>query len=118
MRHKFNGVDVRTPTSFSWDIEDIETSESGMTLDGVGHSDLLAQKRILTYSWADPTAEETSHILQLINQKIYVTVTYPDAESGQWETREFKATKRNAPFRDLRVGKRIYTSLSLGFRER
>ena len=118
MAHKFNGVDVRTPTSFSWDSEEIETPESGTTLDGLDHSDVLTNKVSLAYAWLDPTAEEVSTILTLVKRSRYVTITYPDAETGTYLTKEFKPTSKGAPLRDLRVGAMLYTSLSLGFKER
>jgi len=117
MLHKFNGVDVRTPTSFSWDTEDIEVGAVTMA-DGREYSEVLAQKVTINYDWTDPKKEEVSTILQLINQSRYVTITYPDAKSGTYETREFKATKKGAPFRDLRVGALMYSQLSLSFKER
>lgn len=118
MAHKFNGVDVRTPTSFSWDTKEIETSGSGMTLDGLDHSDVLAEKIILKYEWSDPTKEEVSAYLQLIKQSRYIEITYPDAETGTYLTKQFKPTNKSAPFRELRVGAILYSSLSFGFEER
>lgn len=118
MAHKFNGIDVKTPTSFSWDMEDIELAESGMTLDGKSHRDILAQKRSIGYQWTDPSKEEVALYLQLINRSSYVKITYPDAMSGTYETREFSTVKRGAPFRNLRVGALLYSTLSLDFKER
>jgi len=115
--HKFNGTDIRTPTSFSWDIEDIIVGEI-MTQDGLDHSSRLTQKRAISYGWTDPSAIEVAAILQLLNQSRYVTITYPDAMSGVYETKEFKVENRGAPFRNLRVGALLYSSLSLGFKER
>jgi len=115
--HKFNGIDIMTPTSFSWDLEDVVEGEI-MTQDGKDHSTILTQKRILTYSWVDPTKTEVSSILQLANQSRYVSITYPDSMSGAYETKEFKADKKSAPFRDLRVGALLYSALSLSFKER
>ena len=117
MAHKFNDIDVRTPTSFSWDMEPIETSEKP-TADGKDHTKIIAYKRKLEYEWQDPKKEEVSTILLLINQTRFVSVTYPDAMSNTYETREFKVVKRSAPFRSLRVGARLYETLSLSFEER
>lgn len=118
MAHKFNGVDVRTPTSFNWDMEDILSGESGRsTNNGRSNVDIIAQKRKISYKWSDPSTEEVSSILQLINQKGIVNITYPDAMSGIYETRDFKTIKRGAPFRDLRVGARVFSELSLDFEE-
>ena len=118
MAHKFNGIDIRTPTSFSWDKEEVETQESGITLDGLDHSDVLATKDTLSYSWLDPTAEEVSIILTLIKQSRYVAVTYPNPETNTYLTKEFKPTSKSAPFRDFRVGARLYSALILNFKER
>lgn len=118
MDHKFNGVDVRTPTSFSWDESELETSESGTTLDGLDHSDVLANKVKLKYTWSDPTKEEVSEILTLLKQSRYTLITYPDAVTGTYLTKEFKPKGKNAPFRELRVGSRLYQTLSLNFEER
>jgi hypothetical protein len=118
MAHKFNGVDVRTPTSFSWDTKEVQTAESGTTLDGLDHSDVLADKVNLKYAWLDPTPEEVSTYLTLIKQSRYTTITYPDASTNTYLTKEFKPTGRSAPFRDLRVGARLYSVLSLTFEER
>jgi hypothetical protein len=118
MAHKFNGVDVRTPTSFSWDQEEIETAESGTTLDGLDHSDVLADKVSLKYTWLDPTPEEVSTYLTLAKQNRYVTITYPDPVANTWVTKEFKPSGKSAPFRDLRVGAKLYSALNLSFKER
>jgi hypothetical protein len=115
--HKFNGIDVRTPTSFGWDMEPIEIG-SVTTADGLDHSEILTQKRTLNYEWSDPSKEEVATYLQLINQNRYVSITYPDAMSGTYETREFKTVKKGAPFRNLRVGALLYSKLSLDFKER
>ena len=116
--HKFNGVVVKTPTSFSWDLQEIETNESGVTLDGLDHSDILAKKRVLSYAWQDPKESDVSLILQLVNANRYVNITYYDIMAGKEETRVFKPKKNSVPYRDLRVGKRQLSSLSLDFEER
>lgn len=118
MEHKFNGVDIRTPTSFSWDSTEVETPESGTTLDGLDHSDVLTNKVTLSYAWLDPTSEEVSTILSLVKRSRYVNITYPDAETGTYLTKEFKPTQKGAPFRDLKVGAKLYSTLTLSFKER
>jgi hypothetical protein len=116
MAHKFNGTDVRTPTSFNWDLKDIEAN-SYRDANGMSHYSIIAQKRTISYKWLDPTAEEVSTILQLVNQANYVNISYPDAMSNIYETRAFKPLKRSAPFRNLRVGAKLYSELSFDFEE-
>jgi hypothetical protein len=117
MAHRFNGVDVRTPTSFNWDLKDIEAEESGRTLDGIYHVELIAKKRMISYKWSDPSATEVSTILQLINSSNAVNITYPDALSNTYETRKFRSLKKSAPFRNYRVGAKLYSELTLDFEE-
>ena len=117
MAHKFNDVEIRTPTSFEWDMEDIEAGNGFTSQDGVYHFEILAQKRNLSYQWTDPSAEEVSSILTLINQDRIISVTYPDAMSNEYETRNFKIQKRSAPFRSLRVGAKMYSALSIDLKE-
>ena len=116
--HKFNGVEIRTPTSFSWNSKEIETEESGITQDGLDHSDVLAEKVTLKYDWKDPSISEVSAILTLVKQKRYVSIYYPDAVTGTYIEKDFKPTGKDAPFRELRVGARLYSVLSLTFEER
>jgi hypothetical protein len=117
MSHNFNGVDVRTPTSFNWELKDIESYSDRDTLDGTLHVEVVAQKRNISYKWADPTVEEVATILQLVNQSSTVNIRYPDALSGTYETRKFRALKKTAPFRNFRVGARSYSELALEFEE-
>lgn len=115
--HKFNNYIIRTPTDFSWDLEDILVGEDMTTADGKDNSAILTQKRVISYSWGDPTPAEVSYILGLTNQSRYVAIYYPDAING-YETREFMCIKKSAPSRQYRVGALLYSSLTLSFRER
>lgn len=117
MAHKFNGIDVRTPTSFNWELSDIETGNTYRDGDGNTRYYILTQKRSISYEWLDPTAEEVSFILQLVNQKDFVSITYPDALSGTYETRAFRPLKKSAPFRNFRVGAKLYSRLAFEFEE-
>lgn len=114
--HKFNNTQVRTPTEFTWDTKTVEAGSP--TADGKDHSVILSEKRILSYTWSDPTKEEVSQILALVKETRYTNIEYPDAETGTDVTGEFRITKNSAPFRSLRVGQKIYSKLSLSFEER
>lgn len=116
MGHKFNGTDIRTPTSFTWDMEDDEAGGE-KTADGKEHSTIVASKVALSYQWSDPSVEETATIFQLVAASRYVSITYPDPTTGGFTTGTFKPTKKGVPFRELRVGERLYQTLSLDFKE-
>lgn len=116
MKHKFNDVEIRTPTSFSVELEDYESGDSCTTLDGIVHTDVITQKRVLSYQWADPDTDEIKKILELVSDP-FVKVYYPDPING-WETRVFKRSGRKIPFRDYRIGERQVKSLSFTLKEK
>ena len=81
------------------------------------HSTITARKVLLSYQWNNPTISDTSIILQLVHASRYVSITYPDPITGGYVTGTFKPSKKNIPFRDLRVGAMSYQTLSLDFKE-
>lgn len=115
---KFDGVEVKDPSSFQWDISDISSEESGRsTNDGKANKDIIASKRKLSIVWSNPTKNEASTILQLITGKAFINVTYPDALSGNTETRKFYVGDRSAPMRRWTIDEKAYSSVSFNFVE-
>jgi hypothetical protein len=114
---KINGTTIKTPSSFQWSLQDLSSEDSGRTLDGVAHKDIIAQKRKLDCGWSGLTSEETSTILQTVNTSAIFKVTYPDAMSGTNETRKFYVGDRSAPVMMWTADKKIYSSLSFNFIE-
>ena len=114
---KVNGTAVKTPSSFSWGLQDVSDSASGRTQDSIMHKNRVAQKRKIQLSWNKPTKEETAAILQAFNQE-YIDVTYPDAMSGTDETRTFYVGDRSAPMKMWTVNRKIYSQVSFDIIER
>lgn len=76
-----NGTAIKTPSSFSWGLQDVSDSASGRTQDTIMHKNRVGQKRKIALGWNNPTKEEAAAILQAFNPE-YINVTYPDAMSG------------------------------------
>lgn len=112
-----DGAEVKTPSAFSWGLEDILDSASGRTQDAVMHNNRVAQKRKLSVSWSAPTPEETSAILKAFNPE-YVNVRYPDALSGEYETRTFYVGDKSSPLKIWTIGNKRYESISFDLTER
>lgn len=112
-----DGVAVKTPSSFSWGLQDISGSDSGRTQDTVMHKNRIAQKRQISLSWTAPTPQEVSAILKAFNPE-YVSVTYPDAMSGTDETRTFYVGDRSAPVKIWTIGNKRYENVSFELIER
>lgn len=116
---KIDGVAVKSPSVFQWDISDLSSDESGRsTNDARMNKDIIAMKRKLSCVWQSPTKEETSHILQLVTGKPYVMITYPDSLSGLDETREFTVGDRSTPMEIWNINNKRYSTLSFNFIER
>lgn len=112
-----NGVAVKTPSSFSWGLQDVSDSASGRTQDAIMHKNRIAQKRKLSLSWNNPTKEETAVILQTFNPE-YVQIKYPDAMSGTDETRTFYVGDRTAPMKIWTISNKRYSQVSFNVIER
>lgn len=112
-----DGIAVKTPSSFSWGLQDICDSATGRTLDAVMHKNRISQKRKLSISWNYPTSAEASEILKAFNPE-YVTVRYPDALSGVEETRIFYVEDRSAPMKIWTINNKRYSQVSFELNER
>ena len=112
-----DGTEIKTPSSFSWGLQDVSSSESGRTQDSLMHKDRVAQKRKISLAWNNPTDKETAEILKAFNPE-YIDVTYPDAMSGTNETRTFYVRDRTAPMKMWTVNKKIYSQISFNIVER
>ena len=112
-----NGVAIKTPSSFSWGLQDVSDSASGRTDDAIMHKNRIAQKRKRSFIWSALTPAETAVILQAFNPE-YISITYPDAMSGKNETRTFYAGDRSAPVKIWTIGNKHYESVSFDVIER
>ena len=73
---KIDGVTVPTPSDYDFGIEDLSSEETGRTLDGVMHKDVVAIKHYYTCTWNKLSWEDASQLLRLVDGKTEVTVTY------------------------------------------
>lgn len=114
---KVNGVVIKTPSSFSWGLQDVSDSASGRTQDALMHKNRVAQKRKIALGWNNPTKEEAAAILQAFDLE-YIEVTYPDAKSGTDETRTFYVGDRSAPMKIWTINNKRYSQVSFDIIER
>lgn len=116
---KINGVAVKSPSVFTWDIFDQSSEESGRsTNDGRMNKDIVSRKRKLTCTWNGLSRTEAKTILQAVSGSAFFSVTYPDSLSGQDETRTFYVGDRSTPFRIWTANNKRYSSLTFNLIER
>lgn len=112
-----DGVEIKDPSSFIWGLQDVSDSAAGRTQDTIMHKNRVGQKRKISLTWNGIKRDVASEVLQAFNPE-YVEVTYPDALSGQYETRTFYVGDRSAPMKMWTVNKKIYSQVSFEIIER
>ena len=98
---KINGIAVKTPQGCTWSLQDLSSDDSGRTLDGIMHKDIVAQKRKLVCKWAAMTWQECSVIANFMKNKgVEVSLTYPDIMAGNYITKVFYTGDMSVPYFD------------------
>lgn len=112
-----DGVAMPEPSEFTWGESDISASDAGRTEDLLMHKNRLGSKRTLHIAWQNTDSATTSRILQAFYPE-YVSVRYPDARSGSYETRTFYCGDRSAPVRYWWYNHKRYSTVSFDLIER
>lgn len=111
----------RDPSSWGWGLQDISSSDAGRVQDtgNTMYKMRTSQKRKITLTWNQPTAEVTAEILQAFNPE-YVYVKYHDAMSNSWEVRQFYVGDRTSMLQYFQIPKlgTRYSTVSFDIVER
>ena len=114
---KVDGVSLPCPSEYTWGLQDVSAGESGRTDDALMHKNRVAQKRKLQLAWVGLDWQQTAQIMQAVNPE-YITVTYPDMLSGQYEVRTFYVGDRTAPVKFWWTNRKMIEKISFDFIER
>ena len=114
---RVNGTKVKTPSSFSWGLQDVSASDAGRTQDALMHKNMVAQKRKIAMSWSMPSPDEARAILLAFNNE-YFDVTYYDPLDGDIVTRTFYAGDKTAPVKIWTANNKRYEQISFDIIER
>lgn len=113
-----DGRAVKTPSTFAWGLQDVSGSQAGrVELNDLMYKNRTSQKRKLSLGWNNPNVAETAAILQAFNPE-YISIRYPDALSGTYQTREFYVGDRSTSLRSWMPGRERYTSVTFDVIER
>lgn len=110
-----NGTAVRCPSAYQYDLQDVSASNAGRTEDGKMHKERIGQCVKLELRWDYIPSADVAVILQAFNPE-YFDVTYLDAKSGTFQTKEFYAGDRTAPMYNAKLG--LWTNLTFNIIER
>ncbi len=114
---KVDGVRIKTPSSFTWELNDVSASDAGRTQDALMHKNRVARKRKIQLSWSMPTPDEAKAILTAFSPE-YFKVTYYDPLAGAIQTRTFYAGDQQAPVKIWTAGNKRYETISFNIIER
>lgn len=109
---EFNGVSVKTPTTFKPNMATTSTEDSDRTQDLVMHNTPMGTIESYSFEWKYIEPEEAAKIVQQIKNKSQYSLRYLSADIGQWITKTFYTS--NYTFGTLTVsnGKFVWESLS------
>ena len=110
-------VNLKDPQKLSYDIYDIDSSETGRTQTGEVFRDRVAVKRKLTCSWGPLNASELSALLKATEDQFF-TLTFPDGKTGSNSTMTCYVGDRSSPAYILAEGKWLWEGLSMNFIEK
>jgi hypothetical protein len=96
-----SGVTV-SPTTYAVGIQDIV--ESVRNGNGTLIADRIATKRTIDVSWLYLTNAQMSTILTVFTNSLYVSVTYPDPQTGDYRTSTFYPGDRKSGVFKLSAG--------------
>lgn len=115
---KIGTTTIPTPTEYEFSIEDLSSEETGRTLDGNMHKDVVNVKATFTCTWAKLSWEDASTLLTAINGKTKVKFTHADPRdaSGFIEGWYYVGQRGGAAL-DLTDSARNWTNISFQFIE-
>ena len=113
---KINGTTIPTPTEYGFEIDDLSSDQSGRTLDGIMHKDVVAVKDVYTCTWKKLSWQDTAQLLGLVNGKTRVTLTYYDPRRpNKLLINDFYVGKRTGKANNLRNPTNTWQDITFQF---
>lgn len=113
-KFKIDGVAIPTPSEYNFSVEDLSTEETGRTLDGTMHKDVVAVKDYYKCTWKHLSWEDTATLLNAIDGKSSFDFTHADPRvPNQWITGTYYVGQRDVVAIDLSDSGRAWSNISL-----
>lgn len=113
---KVDGIAIPTPTEYQADIEDLSSEQTGRTLDGEMHKDVVAVKDTYTCTWKRLNWTDTARLLNAVNGKTEVDFTYADPRvPNTMLTNKFYIGKRSTPVGVITENDGIWKDIKMTF---
>lgn len=108
---KFNGNNVKDPSSMTWSLERVSSPDAGRSLDGVMHVMQVSLKRKLQLSWNNITATEASAIVNAASGE-YINVTFYDYLANATRTLTMYTGAHTIPVYTFQSNRKIVSNVS------
>lgn len=93
---KIDGVTIPTPSEYKFSVEDLSSENTGRTLDGIMHKDVVAVKDTYSCVWKKLDWEDTAILMKAVDGKTKVNFTHADPRvANTMITGEFYIGKRD-----------------------
>ena len=116
---KANGTSVQLPdpSSYQFDVQDVDGSTAGRNQSGLMFRDRVAVKIKIECQWQNLKQTQAQTILNAITDQFF-TVSCPDPRTGSNVSFTAYCGDRSVPAYNLRTGNWIWSDLSVNFIER
>lgn len=113
---KINGATIPTPSEYSFDVEDLSSDNTGRTLDGKMHKDVVAVKDSYTCTWKRLSWQDAATLLNAIDGKTQFSFTHADPRvPNQFVTGTFYVGKRSTVALNLKNAENTWHDITMTF---
>lgn len=113
---KIDNVTIPTPTEYGFSAEDLSSEQTGRTLDGVMHKDVVAVKDTYTCTWKKVSWANAALLLKAIDGKTKVNFTHADPRvPDTFITGKFYVGKRDCKANNLRDTENAWADVTFSF---
>ena len=113
---QIDGVVIPTPSEYSYNEEDLSSEQTGRTLDGTMHKDVVATKQYYDCKWNKLSWTDAATLLSAVAGKTQVVLTYADPKTaGSFITGNFYIGQRSAKALNLRDENNTWGDISFQF---
>lgn len=106
------GVELPLPDSYAQTISDLSSTQTGRTLDGRAHKDVIAVKDTIPLKWSELEWEKAAEIANAVDGIEYADMQYMDVRNPYEMTKtEVYVGDRKAAFVEADTDGKVYWSL-------
>lgn len=111
---KIDGIAIPAPTDYEYSEEDVSSENTGRTLDGVMHKDVVAVKDYYPCKWGRLSWEDAATLLNAVHGKTQVLFTHVDPKvPNRYVTDTFYIGKRTCRIKNL--NNKIWSDVTMTF---